>query len=439
VVYLFFFTHEILLTLTQLLPSIPGFPATVLLDGILPVLQKFCQTSKERFSRFLSFQAIKLGYEHLSANLSASSNNILPKRVKFVIEQGLELIYQNWEDPFEGIVNLIRQTFQCIIEIYDRTINNIDLMDKNSQKTDDLKDFIEQTTQKLLHLDPNTKGKYPILIILVERLGALQVQSMKPDLLSDLYQAMSNATLRKQVTRLLETFLKQAQKELLVEKDQKVDETLIYNLWLPNFVKALFSERSFDGIVSYTLPCIMELFPKCLTVLITEVCNFPIEGVPKGYLSIKHIRALLALIKQGRMLGLIDSSSLEHILDGITNENIIQITDYAISSQEDVIKLDALQIICNSRKLTEAPTDFELKIFASFLSLNMEDASASYRQVKDIMVQKMVSRIRDSTKKNYKVWLKKSQNHFLEKNIIFWNGLRIYCSFLCIQIVHILE
>uniref|UniRef100_A0A6B2KWL8 Uncharacterized protein n=1 Tax=Arcella intermedia TaxID=1963864 RepID=A0A6B2KWL8_9EUKA len=293
--------------------------------------------------------------------------------------------------------------FEIILEIHDSIKKECD-----GQQDE----FIVSMTKKLLYLDWNTKGKYPMLITLVDRVGVEGFISLKANFLSDLFYAMCNATLRKQVTRLLEAFLKQSIKEHNNSKGGKGLESELYKLWIKQFVSALFSDVSFIGIVSYTLPCILNLFPKSLSFIIQEICSYKLDD--SDTFTFVHIRSLLSVLKQARNLGLISADSLETLLPTALPSTssplsslvksgpspLYSLLSKVVAHSEEGIKQDSLELICNSRKSTEVPTTFELSIFAAFLSHNMEESSSSFRQVKDVMFQRMIIRLLSAEKKN---------------------------------------
>lgn len=107
-----------------------------------------------------------------------------------MIQMVMDLVYESWEDPFEAIgmneyisphcvVNEIRGIFKEILDIND-------LMNQGKE-TDQ---FLEILARQLVQMPWTIKGKYPILNILMTRIGALHLIKSEPDLLSHLYGAM---------------------------------------------------------------------------------------------------------------------------------------------------------------------------------------------------------------------------------------------------------
>eukprot|EP01125_Pyxidicula_operculata_P005603 TRINITY_DN1966_c1_g1_i1.p1 TRINITY_DN1966_c1_g1~~TRINITY_DN1966_c1_g1_i1.p1 ORF type:complete len:2017 (-),score=539.79 TRINITY_DN1966_c1_g1_i1:25-6075(-) len=430
--------QEVLLSPCSILKSMDvkavEFESTILIDAIIPTLFQFCEVTTDRFSRYLAFQAIKAGLERVSEGLKSSLFDIPKRRIEIFIDRVLNLIYQNWEDSFEGIVHQIKQIFEFVLLIHE----TVSLRDDLSGNKEENVQFVVGITKKLLDLDWNTKGKYPMLIILLEKIGAFKFAALKPEFMNDLFKTMRNKNLGKQITLLLEAFLVLAKSEANSRSSQSDNEQekvkSVFDIFCGPFVSALFDDSTFLRVSTYSLPVILQHFPNSLNLLIESMLNYRSNSKDMEFTS-KHLRALLSVLKQARTDALIDAVSLQtlfkdikinsfHDTDGKKIDlTIDMIIDCAVSHVDESIRLDALHILCNTRKQGEPTTPFERKMFNSFLSFNLVDHSTSYRQVKDVMFERMMLRIRDGVKKNYKYLIKTGKTEEVKYYVNYLNNL----------------
>lgn len=78
---------------------------TILFDLFIPVMCSFCETSPERYNRFLAFRGLNTLLEQIISFIREQKlTDISPEQMKKLITTVLDLIWCNWTDSFESIV-----------------------------------------------------------------------------------------------------------------------------------------------------------------------------------------------------------------------------------------------------------------------------------------------------------------------------------------------
>jgi hypothetical protein len=80
---------------------------TILFDLFIPIICSFCETSAERYNRFLAFCGLSILLEQINSFIREEKFLFSQERIKKLILTVLDLIWRNWEDPFEGIVSQV--------------------------------------------------------------------------------------------------------------------------------------------------------------------------------------------------------------------------------------------------------------------------------------------------------------------------------------------
>jgi len=111
----------------------------------------FCETSSERYNRFIAFQSLDSCLEQ-TKRFVQQGGKVSPLHVKTMINVVLDLIWKNWEDPFESIVSQMRKIFISLLEVYDGCVAAFGSMDEHLGA-----DFISNLTKQLLYLDWHCK------------------------------------------------------------------------------------------------------------------------------------------------------------------------------------------------------------------------------------------------------------------------------------------
>ncbi len=111
----------------------------------------FCETSSERYNRFIAFQSLDSCLDQ-TKRFVQQGGKVSPLHVKAMINVVLDLIWKNWEDPFESIVSQIRNIFISLLEVYDGCVAAFGSMDEQLGT-----DFIPNLTKQLLYLDWHCK------------------------------------------------------------------------------------------------------------------------------------------------------------------------------------------------------------------------------------------------------------------------------------------
>lgn len=340
---------------------------SLLYEGILPELFKFSEKNSERYIRFLAFRGIDSSLEEAGNALKhASIVEGLREKTIALLHNTMDLIMRNWEDPFDAINNQIKSIFKLVLILNDACAEAF-----GQPAAGDPQDFglvwLQNLTQKLLDLDWRKKGKYSILVILLDRLGTKTILALQSgsNFLERVLEAMSFMSVGKQASMLLELFLK-ALKEDLESNNVSLSAEKAFEIFLPPLIKALFNDDVFKDVVVYGVPLTLEMFPDCLPAFLRQVCDFKF-GDTVG-LSLRHARALIAVIKMGRKLGKLMGYQMETCLEDFgCKYTSKQVAEIAITTSDEEIRFDALSLLMTSRRSTEPVSLFELDNAIRFL------------------------------------------------------------------------
>jgi len=129
------------------------------------------------------------------------------------------------------------------------------------------------------------------------------------------------------------------------------------------------------------------------------------------------------------MLNNVYSSTLTpHNITTTDRQHCIETTaliEDALIHQNREIRLDALEFVCSSRRRTDPISSFELKCLLTFLVYNITDVYSPFRHKAFILVDKMLTRLRDSAKKLQQKFEGTSSNQ-LQSVLHFINWITIF-------------
>jgi hypothetical protein len=341
---------------------------SILYEGIIPDLFKFCEKNSERYIRFLAFRGVDSTIEEAANVLRLASNvdSALCQKTVTLLHDTMALLMRNWEDPFDAINNQIKSIFRLVLALNDTCAS---IYGEPDGSQDYGSAWVHNMTQQLLDIDWRKKGKYAVLVILLDRLGTKSILQLgSRTFLERVIEAMSFMSVGKQASMLLELFLKALKTDMEKNEVSLTPETA-YEMFLPPLIKALFNDDVFKDVVIYGVPLCLDMFPDCLPIFLRQICDFSASGAaPVSSPTLQHARALIAVLKMARKVGRVMGYQMETCLEDFgcrfTAQQVIEI---AITTSDEEIRFDALSLLMTSRRSTEPISLFELNNSIRFL------------------------------------------------------------------------
>lgn len=360
-----------------------------ILDSTFYVCHTWSNTSSDRYYRFLAFKCMESCLISVCSILQQHPSEAilhLKEKIPGVLNKTLEMILKNWEDPFDSIVTVIRILFNVILDISNGCIEAFGDDERYGTQ------YVNQIISHLLTVDWNTKGKYPLLQAIIERKGAKYILSLKNNLMDVLFEALSYDLFCRSISNLIESVLNNLKQE---------DLPLAESIWRKPFITSIFKPDSFDSTAVYVVPSILSVFSNSVTPMISDIIN---EEIEKDKLTLLQVRAVLSVLKVARRNGIIDGNYLLNDLPCSRNltVTISDIIKHSMNSSDNSVKLDALELISDSRKLTELPNELERENLKTYIHTTLAHTFPSFRTKAFKHVELIFQRIKDGANLKYK-------------------------------------
>lgn len=262
------------------------------------------------------------------------------------------------------------------------------------------------------------QGKYPILLILLSRVGSEAVLSLRRDFVAHLLLAMSNNTVSKQAAGVLETFLKLVQDTATAElkngqRFKTTEEVAVHcrSYWITPLVDALFEPLTYGGTATYTMPVVLKQQPESLPFILDAICLAGSTGTESGPLTLNlaQYRAVVGVLKIARRMELFEPQQLTSMKGMKSSLSMTDLIESALIHQDRDIRLDVLELLCVTKRKSEQISEFELKSLLTFITYNLLDSSSPFRRKVFLLVEKMLVRLRDAAQKMYQTAVKQKQ------------------------------
>ncbi|KAM3863138.1 thyroid adenoma-associated protein [Diretmus argenteus] len=303
----------------------------------------------------------------------------------------LEHIYSHWEHPLDGVRHQTRSLFRNLLLLHQRT---------NPSVSDPAKDaYITELTQSLLGLEWHMRGKYGSLGCLVELLGAGYLLDTQPQLPSRLLGLMDDQTLAPYASDLLERLFVSHKAQLAGEAGAAgatATEAWMerwHQTWVTPLLQVLCRARldQTTYILDYFLPKLLRCSPSSLTCMVQALQDTPpCSAGPPG--SRGAVGALMTCLRAARAQGVAPSSE-EGLWERLVPLSLLR---QALVHKHDQVRMDALGLVCESHRSTEALTGQEMDLIRHFLPSNLNSQSPGVRQQSVSLLKKLLCRVKDS-------------------------------------------
>ncbi|XP_037638453.1 thyroid adenoma-associated protein [Sebastes umbrosus] len=335
----------------------------------------------------------------------------------------LEHIYSHWEHPLDGVRHQTRSLFRNLLILHQLTNPSISDPTKDS--------YITELSQSLLGLEWHMRGKYGSLGCLVELYGARYLLDIQPQLPSCVLGLMGDQTLAPYASDLLERLFVSHKAQLASEAgaaDKKAKQVWMehwHQTWVTPLLQVLCRARldQTTYILDYFLPKLLRCSPSSLAHMVQALQDTPpCSTGPSG--SRGALGALMTCLRAARAQGVVPSSK-EGLWGGLVPLSLLQ---QALVHKHDQVRMDALGLVCESHRSTEAVTSQEMDLIRHFLPPNLNSQSPGVRQQTVSLLKKLLCRMKDSAGLLQK---RLTQERDQEQRHRDQHTLHLYKEFLC--------
>ncbi|XP_072031670.1 tRNA (32-2'-O)-methyltransferase regulator THADA-like [Amphiura filiformis] len=383
-----FMCHGILAMLpVKDLIEINGNMGCLLLDVILPKILHVTESSNSSSTTLAASRTLTLW---TTVALSTVPDVDMDVRSMFVgtasiPQRILQYVWTNWDHPVDGMRHQTRIIFENIITLH-RHVTSID-------STKD--PFLLSLLQDLMAASWHIRGKYGPLGCLTQHLGAEKILELYPTIHHTVLDMLGEQTLVPYACDLLAKLFTCHLKALTSIQGQGDGLSKWQGTWILPALTLLCDPskpKQHKGfLVEYHVPKLLKFSPESLTYIVEHLQN------NNDLVTSDQLGALLICLKTARTLGLIETSRAGDIKDGMWKGLVsFDVLEQALSHSNSQVQLNALGLLCDSNKTTEQFSADELRLLSSFLSLNMNNSSPSFRQQMSSHLKKMLIRLRES-------------------------------------------
>ncbi|KAK3036649.1 hypothetical protein RJ639_030218 [Escallonia herrerae] len=406
---------------------------TILYDGILPELCKYCENPTDSHFNFHTLTVMQICLQQIKTSIQA---NVVdpPENYDLVSEDMgariLRIIWNNLEDPLSQTVKQVHLIFDLFLDIQ----SSLHWADGNER----IRLFLRKIASDLLRLGPRCKGRYVPLASLSKRLGAKTILDMSPDLLFETTWAYIDDDVCCAATTFLKCFLECLRDECW-NSDGVESGCIVYRgHCLRPFLYGLASgiSKLRSNLNTYAVPVLLEvdmdsIYPMLGFVSVmqggdgTELVFPELNGADTALRVEQQVSVLVSLLKVSRLLALIegDIDWCENSLvtqdeiglrlkktdcyalvcvRGIKVKVLIKWLVLALTHTDDLLRIDAAESLFLNPKTSSLPSSLELSLLKEAVPLNMRCSSTAFQMKFSSLFRKFFSRVRTALERHVK-------------------------------------
>ncbi|CAG8542666.1 17838_t:CDS:10 [Funneliformis caledonium] len=367
----------------------------------------FCDKALKSQTKVLAFETMGLWLQEsenilkdddISESIVHDNNSIFNSHV---LEKLMSYVWNNWEDPVDAIQ-------------YKKLMDVMSLKSQLEQSEETYNHYLINLLKQLLSMDQYRKVKYALLSSLLPRIGTDKFLSMQPEFVSRTLEVLHNLVIAPRASALVVSFLELRLEESLasglrdvtIKKSEKREEIVNKwdDLWLTHVCQDLSSKDDIlrKNIGAFILQPLFKASPSSFWRIIDILQD---DKSRNDFISDEQYRlnALIMVIKVGRSLDLVDGNTfIENSIEGNQRKIRLQPLHDAIYHLDLNIRIDALGLICESRKSTNEITTTEIDHLKSFFKLNLNSTSPEFRQKLFGHLNKFFTRLRSNLYSQWK-------------------------------------
>ncbi|KAI3824046.1 hypothetical protein L1987_05493 [Smallanthus sonchifolius] len=172
---------------------------TILYDGILPELCKYCENPTDSHFNFHALTVMQICLQQIKTLIQINPNKDHDLISDDIGGRILRIIWSNLEDPLSQTVKQVHLIFDIFLDIQ----SSLPFTDGRER----IQLFLKKIAGSLLRMGARCKGRYVPLASLTKRLGAKTVLDMSPDLMFETAGAYIDDDVCCAVTTFLKCFL----------------------------------------------------------------------------------------------------------------------------------------------------------------------------------------------------------------------------------------
>ncbi|XP_062515689.1 tRNA (32-2'-O)-methyltransferase regulator THADA-like isoform X2 [Corticium candelabrum] len=297
----------------------------------------------------------------------------------------LEYLWANWDDHMDGMRYQVRLIFDSFLS-FEKLILSLD----------EYRNFLSGLLDRVSAEDWRVRGKYGPLYCLVPHFGATQILSQMPTIYQQLLKIMDDRNVAPHAKDLIEKLASVHKTEL---QHSGTSDMFVWNTtWIDPVIDVLCSCDSskkllFLHIVEFCIPVLLKCNPLCMSYTLEILDSKQRNGHDT-------LSTMISFLKVARVFGIlfncqIKKTNAESFWYGAVP--VDKLRD-ALCHANDQVRSDALSLVCQSNRTTEAVSTIDFDLLRSFLTLNMNNQSSAFRSIMLSTMKKFFSRVRDSAR-----------------------------------------
>ncbi|KAL8229165.1 hypothetical protein R6Q57_014065 [Mikania cordata] len=388
---------------------------TILYDGILPELCKYCENPTDSHFNFHALTVMQICLQQIKTLIQTGSNVDHDLISDDIGGRILRIIWSNLEDPLSQTVKQVHLIFDIFLDIQSSL--------PCTNGTERIQLFLKKIACSLLRMGARCKGRYVPLASLTKRLGAKIILDMSPDLMFETAGAYIDDDVCCAATTFLKCFLECLRDEFWNSDGVEVGYANFRNVCLPPFMHGLASGNSKlrSNLNTYAFPVILEvdvdsIFPMLAFISIgpvgenTLISSQDVYGTNTNLKVEKKVAVLVSLLKVSRSLALIEGDvdrfeSGDYALlcvKGIKVKVLVKWLMLALTHVDESLRTDAIESLFLNPKTASLPSSLELSMMQEAMPLNMRCSSTSFQMKLTSLFRKFFSRVRTALERQIK-------------------------------------
>ncbi|XP_048585812.1 thyroid adenoma-associated protein homolog isoform X2 [Nematostella vectensis] len=359
-------------------------PITLLFDVLFQDLYHLCKSVKDPTFCLQSFRVLALWTEQ-ARNVASSTGKTYTQLLGLspIPQKLLSLVWSNWDHPTEGVRHVTKAIFENVVAVHVSVSTYVPTEDR----------FLECLAELLIDQDWHVRGKYGPLCCIASVLGAKCILGRHPGLPSKVLAAMNDKNIAPHAMDFIE-------KMSFIHKEELISSEKSLNDWFEAWVGPVLVHLCGDYnrrviLTQHCLPKLLKCCPESLHIMITQLQS---AGT-----RCENVKALVTCLKTARSLGLVkvneeswtEREVMSDVWGGVVSVDVLQ---KALCHTDDQCRLDALGLLCDSPRTTESVSVTDMRLLKTFLQLNINSQSPSFRQQSAALLKKLLLRMREGVR-----------------------------------------
>lgn len=395
---------------------------TILYDGILPELCKYCENPTDSHFNFHALTVMQICLQQIKTLILTNTENDEPKNHDPILDDEintriLRIVWNNLEDPLSQTVKQVHLIFDIFLDIQSS------LPSRDGIQRIQL--FLRKIASNLLRLGARCKGRYVPLASLTKRVGAKSILEMSPDLMFETTWAYVDDDVCCAASAFLKCFLEILRDEFWSSDGVEIGYANYRKVCLPPFMQGLASGNSKlrSNLNTYAFPVILNvdvesIFPMLAYISVGPVGEDSTLALIEGDVNLgveQKVAVLISLLKVSRSLALIEGDVDRFEETGLQNDDyallcvkgvkvkvLVKWLVLALTHVDESLRTDAVESLFLNPKTASLPSSLELSMMKEAMPLNMRCSSTSFQMKLTSLFRKFFLRVRTALERQIK-------------------------------------